>query len=416
MTAALETLRNAWAAGRRILIFGVGSQGRGLQSALADLGLPAAGFVDSNPVLHNRLAVGLPVYPPEGLAEPGASQANFVIVASFFFERELCDKLDRLGFVQGRDYLPYSALKPHDYAVEVSGVCNLRCISCPRSTRSPHGRNARLMDIASFQKVIAKIRREAPFVGNIQLYQWGEPTLNRALPEMIRHARDNGIVCSISSNLNSDIDWGELIKARPECLRLSTSGIEGNYEITHTGGKWRIFLERTAAIASLRGEHFPDMKVELYYHRYRHSVGEQQERMAELARQYDFEFHPVPAYIISLDDVLAYSEGKPLPPTAQAARELLLIDIDEGLRLAREQAHLECDALRTVLVNADLSVSACMMFYDEQNNTLAANYLETPVERLDAARAYCALCHRCRAHGVHRYCKVYAMLGEEERY
>lgn len=416
MNTALDTLRAASQAGRDILIYGAGSQGRGLQNILMSLGLPASGFIDNNPVLHRGTVTGLPVHSPALLSRPGAATAPFIVVSSFFFERELCEELRGRGLAEGQDYLPYSAFKPHDYVVEVAGVCNLRCISCPRAHRSDASRYTKVMSLETFQKVIAKIQREAPFVGNIQLYQWGEPTMNKALPEMIRHARQQGIYSSISSNLNSKADLRTLIDARPECLRLSASGMEENYEITHTGGSWPVFLANLKTVATLRRELFPEMKVELYYHRYRHSIGEQQEEMAALCKQYDFEFHPVPAYIISLDDVLAYCEGRPLPHTAQAARELLLVDIDESLRLAKAQAQASCDSLRTVLINADLSVSNCMMFYDEAGNTAAANFLEAPLEEILAGRDKTPLCRRCRTHGVHRYCKVYADFGEEERY
>jgi len=134
-----------------------------------------------------------------------------------------------------------------------------------------------------------------------------------------------------------------------------------------------------------------------------------------LCARFDFEYHPVPAYLISLDDVLGYCEGQPLPDTACEARKLLLVDLDEGLTLAKKEANLQCDALRMVLINADLSVSCCMMFYDPQDNTCAENYLQTPIEEITAKRIGAALCLRCRRHGIHRYCGVYAKIGEEKR-
>jgi len=65
------------------------------------------------------------------------------------------------------------------------------------------------------------------------------------------------------------------------------------------------------------------MKVELYYHRYKHSLGIQQEQVKEMCRRFDFEFHPVPAYLISLDDVMGYCEGKPLPNTGTECKRIV---------------------------------------------------------------------------------------------
>ena len=106
-----------------------------------------------------------------------------------------------------------------------------------------------------------------------------------------------------------------------------------------------------------------------------------------MCRKFDFEFPSrVPAYLISLDDVMGYCEGKPLPDTAQSARELLLVDIEEGLVRAKAEANLDCDALRVVLVNTDLSVPTCMMYFDPDENICADNFLEVTIDEIDARR------------------------------
>jgi hypothetical protein len=402
--------------GRRILVYGAGNQGRGVVHTLQQRGIEPAGFIDRNPDLQGRILAGLPVFSPAVLSEPDIADSLFVIIATFFFERELSAYLESHEFTKGLNYLPYSSLKPRDYAVEVSGICNLHCISCPRAERRPTNRNLTMMDLASFKKVIDKIHLEDPLVGNIQLYQWGEPTINKSLPEMIRYARLNGILSTISSNLNHAADFRAILESRPECLRISVSGTGESYAITHTGGNWTSFAANVETVAKLRLEIYPEMKVELYYHRYKHSIGIPQEQLAEMCQRFDFEFHPVPAYLISLDDVLEYCEGKPLPDAAKRVRELLLVDTDEGLALAKGEASLPCDALRVVMINADLSVSTCMMYYDPDGNTAATNFLTTSIEDITAKRAVSSLCIRCRRHGIHRYCGIYAKISERERY
>jgi pyruvate-formate lyase-activating enzyme len=416
MTQYLELLTSRVSEGRQILVYGAGSQGRGVIHALRERGIEPAGFIDRNPAAQGRFLAGLPVLAPTVLTEPNSAEKLFIIIAAFFFEREISGFLESCGFIRNISYVAYSNLKPRDYAVEVSGICNLHCISCPRGEHRTSKRSTGMMSLDTFRKVITKIRREDPFVGNIQLYQWGEPTLNKDLPGMIRYARENGILCAISSNLNYQADFSDLIDSHPECIRISVSGTGDNYAITHTGGDWNTFVTNVERIAKLRRDLYPEMKVELYYHLYKHSLGDQQERVAEMCRRYDFEFHPVPAYLISLDDVLSYCEGKPLPNAAQRARELLLIDIDEGLGMAKAEATLDCDALRVVLVNTDLSVSTCMMYFDQVENTCADNFLEVTIEEIDARRQKAPLCVKCRKHGIHRYCGIYAKISEKIRY
>ena len=69
--------------------------------------------------------------------------------------------------------------------------------------------------------------------------------------------------------------------------------------------------------------------------------------------------------------------------------------------------------MRCINVNWDLSVSTCMMFYDEEDNRVADNFLETSLETIIRRRGAASLCRRCRAHALHRYCSVYATMAME---
>ncbi len=416
MTLTAEHLNQAIVQNRKIFVYGAGNQGRGFVRALRDRGIEPAGLIDRNHVLQGRSIAGLTVFAPTVLETPDAPTGMFVIIAAYFFEREIARDLEALGFARGTGFLPYSTLRPRDYVVEVSGICNLNCIACPRASRKSADRYTRLMNLDTFQAVIDKIRREDPFVANIQLYQWGEPTLNKFLPDMIRFAHTRNILCTVSSNLNFNADFKGLVTARPECLRISVSGTGKRYAVTHTGGRWEQFLSHVQIVADLRRDLYPEMKIELYHHLYKDEPDTTRKEINDLCARFDFEYHPVPAYLISLDDVLGYCEGRPLPDTACQARQLLLVDLDEGLARAQTEATLDCDALRMVLINADLSVSCCMMFYDPEGNTCAENYLATPIEDISARRMKAPLCVRCRRHGIHRYCGVYAKIGEEKRY
>lgn len=416
MKPHVEELNRAVTQGRKIFVYGAGNQGRGFARGLRDRGIEPAGLIDRNPVLQGRSITGLKVFAPSILEAPDASESIFVIIAAYFFERDIAGSLESLGFERGTGYLPYSLLRPRDYVVEVSGVCNLGCIACPRASRKPAGRYVKLMGLETFQKVIDKIHREDPFVTNVQLYQWGEPTLNKLLPHMIRYAHSRNILCTLSSNLNFNADFRSIVESRPECLRISVSGTGERYCVTHTGGKWEIFLDHVQTVADLRRSIYPEMKVELYHHLYKDDPATARKSIEDLCARCDFEYHPVPAYLISLDDVLNYCEGQKLPDAAREARKLLLVDLDEGLALARKEAALPCDAMRMVLINADLSVSCCMMFYDPEGNTCTDNYMDTPIEEITARRLTSPLCVRCRKHGIHRYCGIYAKIGEEKRY
>lgn len=404
--AHLEALR----AGRPVWIWGAGNQGRGMCRVLQRHGVPLAGFLDRAADRLPAAVMELPVAPTDTIRSAGFAGANFVLIAAYFFEAEIAAELVAAGMAEERDFLPYSRIKPIDYSIDISGTCNLKCISCPRAARSPDERKLGFMPMETYRRVLDKILEESPFVGNLQLYQWGEPTLHPQLPEIIEYSRSRGVLCAISTNLNAKVDYARILAARPEWLRISSSGWGEDYEIAHTKGRWPVFLANLREVARLRREHHPEMKVEVYYHLYKHSVGEGFERFQTLCDELGLELHPVNAYLISLDDVLRYCEGTPLPAHAKQASELLLLDLDHGIEIARRYAQLPCDALRCININWDASVSNCMMYYYPEANVIAPSYLDMPLEEIQTRRYASDLCSRCMKHGIHQYCSAYARL------
>ncbi len=395
-------------ANRQIWIWGAGNQGRGVCQALQRKAIPVAGFIDSAIDLAGKTALGLPIVSPNLIIQTKSASQVFIIIASFYFEEEIKSRCCLSGFKENCDFIVYSRLKPNDYAIDITGACNLKCVSCPHAYNNPAERRSGVMSLENFKRVIDKIVAESPFVGNLQLYQWGEPTLHKQLPDMLRYANAQGIKCAISSNLNVPADFEAIIEAKPEWLRLSTSGWGSHYEITHTQGKWPVFLQHLYEVCALRNRIHPEMKVEVFFHLYKHSQQAELEQWQKTCAELAIELHPVYAYLISLDDVLAYQEGKALPPIAQTTSEMLLLPLEHGLAEAKMEKHLPCDTFRCININWDLSVSNCMMYYYPTDNVAVDNYLDTSLTEIMKVREDCNLCQRCMDKGIHRYCGVYS--------
>jgi MoaA/NifB/PqqE/SkfB family radical SAM enzyme len=398
------------AQGRPLYIWGAGNQGRGLCRVLEGQRIAVEGYIDSSPQLHGTADNGRTIYAPANVLNSNSAPdaRPFIIIASFFFDDQIAKKCEAAGLARGEDFISYTAIKPFDYAVDISGFCNLRCLSCPRAQRSDQHPKEGFMSPETFKLVAEKIKCEDPLAGSLQLYQWGEPLLNPHIADIIGIARARGLLCAVSSNLNSDRNLEAAVKAGPSWFRVSVSGWGKNYELTHSGGNWERFHRNFLRLADLRRALNPEMKTEVYYHLYRHNQGRDKDAVGRLCEEAGFEFHPVYAYLISLDDVLDHLEGKPLPEAAQQAAGMLALPLDEGIKLALAEAREECQTLRCIHVNWDLSVSNCMMYYNVEGNRAAANFLETPLDQLTRARASCALCRRCKKQAMHRYCSVYS--------
>ena len=363
----LESVLNA-NKDRNIFIWGAGNQGRGLLRVFERLGVRVRGFIDRSTVLQGSVALGLPVLSPEKFISDYTEASPFVIIASFFFDREITSICVNAGLVEGRDFISYTEIKPFDYAVDISGICNLKCISCPRANSSKAADKAGFMSVETFRLVLDKILNEDPLVGNLQLYQWGEPLLNPHIGEIITYALGRGVQCAVSSNLNDSRNLEDAVKAKPGWFRVSVSGYGRSYELTHTGGSWEKFHANFMKLAELRCLYNPDMKTEVYYHMYKHNGGDELKRIEYLCLSAGFEFHPIYAYLICLDDVLNYLEGGSLPETARKAEEMLALRLDDGMNAAQAEKRLECMSMRCIHVNWNLNVSNCMMFYYPENN------------------------------------------------
>lgn len=396
---------------RNVYLWGGGHQGRGMCRILERRGVHLSGFLDINPKLQGCEVSGYQIFSPEKILGEGAGKNDelrpFVIIASFFFQEDIMRHCRTFGLHDGIDFISYKELKPYDYAIDISGACNLRCISCPRASRHDRHPPAGFMTTSTFEQVLDKILREDPLVGNIQLYQWGEPLLNPQLPAILKIAHSRGVSCAVSSNLNVNRDLAPVIEEGPDWFRISVSGVGKEYEQTHTGASWPKLLANMESLANLRASHKPDMKTEVYYHLYLHNQTQSLDEMRALCARLGFDFHPVWAYLISLDDVLEYLEGGHLSSEAQKATEMLALSLDRGMELARSERDKECLVDRCIHINWNLEVSNCMMFFYPQDNIAAVNFLETTLDEIQAVRLSSSLCRRCRAQALHRYCSVY---------
>jgi len=406
----LETggLKDKLTEGRALYLWGAGRWGRVLLSRLTDQGLPVTAFLDSAAETMAPQVLGHRVLKPDQIlaAGPDGPGRPIIIITPQFFREAMLPQAEAAGFKRGENLFVADDFTPRHYIVEVSGRCNLRCLACPRGRRGRRRAAGGLMSLDDFSRVIRKIKAEDPLAANLQLYQWGEPLLNPELPRMIALARELGLPVSISSNLNLDVDLEPIIAAGPDWFRVSLSGFGPDYERTHTGGSWPRVLANMQRLAEAKSLN-PGMRIEVYYHLYAHNQGRQLEQARQLCRELGFEFQPVWAYLISLDEVLDHTLGLPLPPEAGAAAELLAVKMETALEAARRDRQSQCLVENVIMIDWDLSVPTCLMYYYEDDNRLADNYLETPLAEIERLRLRSPLCARCRSQAMHRYCDVY---------
>jgi len=206
---------------RKLYIWGGMIVGQGVCRACERNNIPVTGFTDSNPALHDTKLLGYPVEKPDSLLSSNAGSC--ILIASGHYDLDIEKICMEYGKKRNSNYILTRDLNDIDPSVDVSGVCNLHCISCPRGNMDKH-RVPGLIKPQFYKQIIDKLLTELPFLGSIQLYTWGEPFLNRHLAEIIAITRDAGIMSAISSNLNVTADYESVIRAKPDWLKVSVSG------------------------------------------------------------------------------------------------------------------------------------------------------------------------------------------------
>ena len=390
--------------GRQLYLWGASIVGQGVSRALMRCGCSLTAFIDSSPRFTGRRVSQYPVFhPDEILSGSRVRQEAFVILSSGHYEAEMAKACLAAGMRADMDFISARRLSPLDPSVDISGQCNLRCISCPRGNMAEqpyHG----FISAETYERVLDKLLREIPLLGNVQLYAWGEPLLNGQAAEIIKITNDRQVLCALSTNLNVSRNLDRVMAAQPDWLKISASGYGASYELTHTGGNWDRFLSNLYRLAELRAKHHPEMYVELNYHLYRHNLGDDLRKMRGLCADLGFAFRPNWAYLYPLDNVLAYCQGQKLSRQAYETQELLLLSLEEGLARARSQGHLPCAEERCFPIDWNLSVRSCGAYFQPR---LVDNFLEHSLEDILRLRTESGICRTCKQHALHRFTSVY---------
>lgn len=410
MTPSLQEMRSpAWLrqviGNRSIYVWGARHDGFAANLALTRFGMTQVGFVDSSLSLQGTTARGLPIELPDPFFARVRRDEGFIVIASGFFADEIAARCQAAGWVKGQDFVVQGELRRFNYQIDVSGMCNLRCISCPRGNAPAH-RPPGFMGVETFRKVVAKILSDDPWTGILTLYNWGEPLLHRDLPTLLRVTHEAGLLSAISSNLAMPRDFEEVVKARPTWFRISNSGWGSHYETTHTGGRWETFLSNCRKLAAWRDRHAPDMFVELFFHIYSHNRDDFP-RMQALCDELGFTLRYRHAALAPLDNMERVVDGLPLSPEAEQTRSLQFLSVEEVMEIAGSSPEKErpCFYENHLWIDWDGSIALCMEWYDPHLRLVEKSFLEVTPDELEAARASSSHCLRCRSKGLHRaYC------------
>lgn len=97
---------------------------------------------------------------------------------------------------------------PYSVEIDICSKCNFACSFCFHSDArqvKESGIKFGLMEMPLFEKIIADLKRFPTPIKKIRLFEFGEPLLNRHLPDMIRHIWSQGVADYVEITTNGTL-------------------------------------------------------------------------------------------------------------------------------------------------------------------------------------------------------------------
>lgn len=294
-------------------------------------------------------------------------------------------------------------LRPdHIFYIDIVGTCNLRCPSCAVGNYAPQFPRS-LMPITLFERILDKIEREhAGERIDIELYCWGEPVLHKGLAQIISLVKSRGLSVGLSCNMNEFPRMREVVSSEPDFLRISLSGSSNDvYQLTHRGGDIDAVKNNMRLLRRLLDETGASTLVQVFYHVYRHNLGEDFDSMRRLCAELDFLFQAYVATLRPVEKTIAAMQAI-VAPEDQSVVDLLPVSMPDASRIAVSQRGSFADCpFRTggSFIHTDASVRLCGVSFDRKS-VVAESFLDTSRAELRKRRYENSLCDSCLASGA----------------
>ena len=115
--------------------------------------------------------------------------------------------------------------KPYKLVLDPTNGCNLGCPLCPTGL-AMSSRKKGVLKIEQFIQIIEQFK---DYAIEVHLYNWGEPTLNKKLNEMLSYCKENNLWTRISSNLSLNLKdeyLKDLVNSGLDLLHVDIDGMD----------------------------------------------------------------------------------------------------------------------------------------------------------------------------------------------
>jgi hypothetical protein len=177
------------------------------------------------------------------------------------------------------------------------------------------------------------------------------------------------------------------------------------YGWTHRHGDIEVVKKNMAEVAKARKLAKSTTRVTVVFHRYLGNHIDEL-RMKEYAESLGFYFDARWAYLMPLEKVVAYAEpGSTDVVLTREDQELisrLVVPLERSIEVTRRHSSRPCSLRDSQMtLNFKGEVMLCCAVYD-QNKYKLANFLDKPLDELQAMKYCHRMCESCIKHGLHQ--------------
>ncbi len=379
---------------RDVYIWGSGPLGCSVLLSLKKSGIPVTGFLDGRISQAGTCVGNLPVLFAEQIVKDPSS---FIIIANLSVRDAAVAMCQAYGKEKMVSYITHFQISRPAAAIDVSGMCTISCLSCPRGNFNgvKSGGN---MSLETYIKVFDKLQSDIPNLTHIELYTWGEPFCNPQLPEIIR-VTERKIPCTVSTNLQITEMISPVIQANPSQLHITVNGFKKSYEINMKGASWDIFEKNLYELALQRDRCQSKTTIRIIAYDYVANSNEINQ-LKQIASQLGFEVCFGHGYVNPYEHYLQYTRKCNVSEIVQSEMKKQDWDLDEMLDLAKKDRENPCLCQRIFpIINWDTSVSLCHTYFGP---VIAESYLTISWPDLLTVRHSAGQCRECQENGLHR--------------
>ena len=210
------------------------------------------------PDFHWLISLARSDLPPQTLIrelQKKFNEALPLMTAAYHSERMAKALLLKVGnaiLLQGEYVRGHSSLvaKPLAFVIDPSNTCQLKCPGCIQSALGHYRWTKGLLDLKELKTLLAG---HGPHAFHCNFYNWGEPLINRNLPDMIMETRKYVISTHISTNLSLSFDAEALVSSGLHWMTCSIDGTsQETLEVYRVGARMDRVLQSLSEVVAAK--------------------------------------------------------------------------------------------------------------------------------------------------------------------